>query len=171
MTIALIPESHIEELEKGKAEKFSRLMESYQQSSISGNVTKQEWMEVFGKCLSPRVACKRVGVSYGTYQKWRNTDPDFCRAINHYITLAYEELQASVMNRAIGYLEEDDNGEVVTDAMGRPVYSGGSDALAKAIMQQEGEMQADTVIEIKWGDDERVATIEGEVVKDDEDAA
>lgn len=93
-----------------------------------------EWLEAYGRTLTPRIACECAGVSLAAYRNWRKTDPVFCREYNETLENALEELQASVWARAVGYHQMDEDGMPVYDASGKPVYAGGSDKLAVALL-------------------------------------
>lgn len=95
---------------------------------------QKAWLDAYTKSLSPRLACISTGVSLAMYRRWRTTDPWFASRYNITLEAALEEVQSSVMARATGYLSADEDGNIITDAAGKPVYSGGSDRLAMALL-------------------------------------
>ena len=134
--IKLIPEDHIEELEKDEHEKFHKMLDSQAESKSKSWEAKEQWLAVFARALSPMIACKQAGVPNGTYRRWRTTDPRFCRALNRIIEEAHDELIGTAYARATGYLQEDQETEsgYQEDATGRPIRHGVSDRLAIALV-------------------------------------
>lgn len=133
----MISAAHIQRLEKERDEKLTNMLDSYEHEKQESWKQKEQWLEVFERCLSPTIASKQIGVSLHTYRRWRNTDPEFCRAINRSLELAHEELQGSAYSRATGYLKPSDETEsgYEEDAAGTPIRYGSSDRLAIAILQ------------------------------------
>jgi len=131
---------YIRKLEEARQEGYERMLESYNENLVVSHPEKERWLEMYAKCLSPTIACRQSGTSMGSYKRWRGTDPDFCRAMNVAIAHGRENLLGSVMSRATGYVQEDEDGNIITDALGNPIYSGGSDTLAKALLASEMDL-------------------------------
>ena len=131
----LIPLSHIEDLEKEQHDKFRNMVEAHGKSTVEGNPAKQRWLAIYARTLSLKLACEQADVPYDTYRRWRSKDATFCRAINDCILASRDELVGATLVRATGYLRHNpDTGEIETDATGKPIYYGGSDTLAKALL-------------------------------------
>ena len=141
--IKLIPEGHIEELEKEEHEKFHKMLDSQAESKSKSWETKEQWLAVFARSLSPTIACKQAEVPNGTYRRWRSTDPRFCRALNHILEEAHDELIGTAYARATGYLQADQETEsgYQEDATGRPIRHGVSDRLAIALVNANQKAQ------------------------------
>ena len=153
--IKLIPEDHIEELEKEEHEKFHNMLDSQAESRSKSWEAKEQWLAVFARSLSPAVACKQAEVPQGTYRRWRATDPRFCRALNHVIEEAHDELIGTAYARATGYLQADPETEsgYQEDATGRPIRHGVSDRLAIALVnanQKAQDVSAPVVINVNF---------------------
>ena len=153
--IKLIPEDHIEELEKDEHEKFHKMLDSQAESKSKSWEAKERWLAVFARSLSPMVACKQAEVSKDTYRRWRATDPRFCRALNHIIEEAHDELIGTAYARATGYLQADQETEsgYQEDATGRPIRHGVSDRLAISLVnanQKAKEATAPLTININF---------------------
>lgn len=151
--IKLIPEEHIEELEKEAHEKFHKMLDSQTESKSKSWQIKEQWLAVFARSLSPTIACKQAEVPVGTYRRWRSTDPRFCRALNHIIEEAHDELIGTAYARATGYLQADLETEsgYQEDATGRPIRHGVSDRLAISLVganQKAQERSAPLTINI-----------------------
>ncbi|MEM6771662.1 MAG: hypothetical protein AAF597_13845 [Bacteroidota bacterium] len=104
-------------------------------SKAAQRANQERFLGVFSRCLSPKLACKQAEVSRKTYQSWRSTDVWFAERLNQIMEDWREELLSSAVTRAIGYTVEDDDGNLATDASGKVVYQGGSDQLARALLQ------------------------------------
>ena len=102
---------------------------------------KERWLELFNQCLSPQLACKQLGISSTTYRKWRQTDSWFCEQLNEIIGDWKGELLASSISRAVGYVREDEDGNIETDAQGKIIRHGASDQLAKVLLQFDDEVK------------------------------
>ncbi len=144
--IKLISEDHIEELEKDEHEKFHKMLDSQADAKSQSWKLKEQWLAVFARSLSPTIACKQAEVSKGTYRRWRATDPRFCRALNHIIEEAHDELIGTAYARATGYLQEDQETEsgYQEDATGRPIRHGVSDRLAIALVNANQKAEVAT---------------------------
>ena len=103
---------------------------------------KERWIELFSQCLSPQLACKQLSVSVSTYRNWRQTDSWFCEQLNEVIGDWKGELIASSISRAVGYVREDENGNIETDAQGKIIRHGASDQLAKVLLQFDDETKS-----------------------------
>ena len=116
---------------------------------------KERWLELFSQCLSPQLACKQIGISTTTYRKWRQKDSWFCEQLNEIIGDWKGELLASTISRAVGYVREDENGNIETDAQGKVIRYGASDQLAKALLQLDddakGKSDASVTVVIDMG--------------------
>ena len=153
--IKLVPEEHIEDLEKEEHEKFHKMLDSQAEAKSKSWETKEQWLAVFARSLSPSVACKQAEVPTGTYRRWRTTDPRFCRALNHIIEEAHDELIGTAYARATGYLQKDQETEsgYQEDATGRPIRHGVSDRLAIALVnanQKAQEQNAPLTINVNF---------------------
>jgi len=153
--IKLVPEEHIEELEKEEHEKFHKMLDSQTESKSKSWETKEQWLAVFARSLSPTIACKQAEVPNGTYRRWRATDPRFCRALNHIIEEAHDELIGTAYARATGYLQADPESEsgFQEDATGRPIRHGVSDRLAISLVtanQKAQDVSAPVVINVNF---------------------
>lgn len=174
----LIEESHIKQLEDDRHEAFHKMMDQQEAASLDGNPRKQEWLAVYARCLSPSLACKQTGVPISTYQAWRKKDPDLCRGINLAISQAHDELRGAVIVRATGYLQNDpQTGEIERDATGKPIYRGGSDVLAKKLLEIDtdtGKSTSPVSITINtgafWQDDAAVVVEQGGEVLEHDDS-
>ena len=100
---------------------------------------KERWLELFSQCLSPQLACKQLGINISTYRSWRQKDSWFCEQLNEIIGDWKGELLASTIARAVGYVREDENGNIETDAQGKVIRYGASDQLAKALLQLDDD--------------------------------
>jgi len=132
----LVPLDHIEKLEHNEHEAFVSMLNNYEEQKEVSDSTKEQWLAIYARCLSPSVACKQLDISVDTYRKWRSNDPRFCRSLNACIEQAQEELVGSVLTRATGYTradEETDSGHV-EDSSGKVLRFGASDTLAKAVL-------------------------------------
>ncbi len=135
----LISADHIRKLEDEEQDKYHRVLDNYTQNRDAADGTKELWLGVYARCLSPIVACRQSGVSLATYKKWRNTDAAFCRALNNCIADSMDELKGSVLARATGYTRPCDvnaptDSGLEEDAEGKIIRHGASDALAKAVL-------------------------------------
>ena len=141
--IKLIPEDHIESLEQEQHEKFSKMLDSQADARSKSWETKEQWLAIFARSLSPTVACKQAQVPVGTYRRWRNSDPQFCRALNLIISEAHDEMLGTAYARATGYLQADPNSEsgYQEDATGRPIRHGVSDRLAISLVNANQKAQ------------------------------
>lgn len=154
--LKLVPEHHIEKLEKEQHEKFHNMLDSHMKSKRRSMKTKEQWLEIFRRCLSPQLACKQTQLSIKTYQRWRKTDPWFCRKLNEIIEEAHEEMIGSAYARATGYYKPDLETEsgFEEDATGRPIRHGMSDRLAIAMIngsQRAAEQSPSNVtVVINW---------------------
>jgi len=153
--IKLVPENHIEELEKEEHEKFHKMLDAQSESKSKSWETKEEWLAVFARSLSPTIACKQTGVPNGTYRRWRASDPRFCRALNQIIAEAHDELIGTAYARATGYLQADDEtgSGFQEDATGRPIRHGVSDRLAMSLVsanQKAQEVSSPVVINVNF---------------------
>ncbi|TCO77151.1 hypothetical protein [Chromatocurvus halotolerans] len=111
---------------------------SYGISKAMKRQNQERWLELFGKCLSPKLACKQAGISMATYNKWRTNDVWFAEQLNQVMEDWRSELLSSAVTRAIGYVQRDeDTGKVVTDADGKVVYHGASDSLTRALLNMD----------------------------------
>jgi len=98
---------------------------------------QQTFLEIFSRCMSPKLACKQSGVSASTYSKWRRTDSWFAEHLNSVIEEWEQQVVTSAVARAIGYTRIDPKtGEVEVDADGKVIYHGASDNMAKAILER-----------------------------------
>ncbi len=153
--IKLIPENHIEELEKSEHDKFHKMLDSQAESKSKSWDAKERWLAVFARSLSPMVACKQAEVPQGTYRRWRATDPRFCRALNHIIDEAHDELIGTAYARATGYLQADPETEsgYQEDATGRPIRHGVSDRLAISLInanQKAQDVSSSVIINVNF---------------------
>ena len=153
--IKFVPEEHIEELEKEEHEKFHKMLDSQADAKSRSWQTKEQWLAVFARSLSPTIACKQAEVPNGTYRRWRATDPRFCRALNHILEEAHDELIGTAYARATGYLQADQETEsgYQEDATGRPIRHGVSDRLAISLVnahQKAQDLSAPVVINVNF---------------------
>lgn len=133
--LKLVPEIDIQEMEDDQQKALDRMLEQQLVTRSEAWKEKEAWLSVFAITLSPKLACKRTGVSNDRYRRWRKTCPQFCRALNQVIQEANEELVGSALARATGYLRrEDETNEIVADGEGRPIRFGASDSLARSIL-------------------------------------
>lgn len=137
--LQIISAEHIQKLEEAEQDKYHRVLDNYQQNRDAADGTKELWLGVYARGLSPSVACRQSGVSLATYKRWRNTDAAFCRAINNVIVDSMDELKGSVLARATGYVRLADVNEPTDsgyeeDASGKIIRHGASDTLAKAVL-------------------------------------
>lgn len=103
---------------------------------------KERFLELMSQCLSPKLACKQLGISTKTYRKWRTSDSWFCEQLNHIIQDWKGELVTSSIGRAVGYVREDeDTGEIETDAQGKIIHYGASDRLAITLLNADRKEQ------------------------------
>jgi hypothetical protein len=113
---------------------------SHEISKAMKRQNQERWLELFSKCLSPKLACKQAGVSMGTYSKWRSTDVWFAEQLNQVMEDWRSELLSSAVTRAIGYVQRDpETGEVQTDGEGKVIYHGASDSLTRALLNMDRE--------------------------------
>ena len=54
--IKLVPEEHIEELEKEEHEKFHKMLDSQAEAKSQSWKSKEQWLAVFARSLSPTIA-------------------------------------------------------------------------------------------------------------------
>lgn len=153
--IKLVSEDHIEELEKEQHEKFHKMLDAQTESKSKSWDTKEQWLSVFERSLSPTIACKQAGVPNGTYRRWRASDPRFCRALNQIIAEAHDELIGTAYARATGYLKPSEETETgyEEDATGRPIRHGVSDRLAISLInanQKAQDVSAPVVINVNF---------------------
>lgn len=66
---------------------------------------EQAFLSVLGASLNASLACRRVGVSYESYRRRREKDPDFDRLVRLAVGRACDELEGSLYSRAL--LESD----------------------------------------------------------------
>jgi len=103
---------------------------------------KERFLELLSQCLSPKLACKQLGISTGTYRRWRSSDSWFCEELNHIIQDWKGELVTASIGRAIGYVRNDEEtGEIETDAQGKIIRHGASDRLAIALLNADRKEQ------------------------------
>ncbi len=135
----LVPMDHIKKLEDDENNAFNKMIVAYDDQKRQSDDQKEQWLAIYGKCLSPSVACKQTGISLETYKRWRSKDPSFCRGINTCIESARDELLGSALNRAIGYTRPDPDNptEPETDFDGRVIRHGASDTLAKRLLEMD----------------------------------
>ncbi len=150
----LVPQDHIEKLKEQEHESYVSMLMNYAEQKEASDTTKEQWLAVYARSLSPSVACKQIGVSLDTYRRWRNSDPRFCESLNACIEQAKEELVGSVLSRATGYTRLDEDGKLEEDAEGKIIRYGASDALAKAVLgldkpEAEDKDSVRVVIDIK----------------------
>lgn len=137
----LVPETTIQRIKNEEAEHQQHLESidydpRYNELEVmQTRQRKERWLELFGQCFSPQLACKQLGISQQTYRKWRQTDSWFCEQLNETITDWKDELLTSSLSRAVGYVRDDENGNIETDAAGKIIRYGASDQLAKAFLQ------------------------------------
>ncbi|MEM8492160.1 MAG: hypothetical protein AAF756_15170 [Pseudomonadota bacterium] len=142
-----VPDERLEKMKEAEAKRLAQYEErGYDPGSAAHVVSKaaqranqERFLEVFSRCLSPKLACKQAEVSSTTYQKWRSTDVWFAEQLNQVMEDWREELLSAAVTRAIGYTTVDDDGNLTTDASGKVVYHGGSDQLARALLQLGGD--------------------------------
>jgi len=111
---------------------------------------KERFLELLSQCLSPKLACKQLGISTKTYRGWRSSDSWFCEQLNHIIQDWRGELLTSSIGRAVGYVRNDkDTGEIETDAQGKIIRYGASDRLAITLLNAERkEQESNQVVNI-----------------------
>ena len=136
----LITAEHIKKLEAIEQEKYHKVLDNYHQNRDAADGTKELWLGVYARCLSPSIACWQSGVSLATYKRWRSTDAAFCRGLNNIIVEAKEELIGSVLSRATGYTQACDIDDPTEsghkeDSSGKVIRYGASDQLARSILQ------------------------------------
>ena len=116
---------------------------------------KERFLELLSQCMSPKLACKQLGISTTTYRHWRSTDSWFCEELNHIIQDWKGELVTSAIGRAIGYVRLDkETGEIETDAQGKVIRHGASDRLAINLLnaeKREQEMNTNVTINLNMG--------------------
>jgi hypothetical protein len=143
---------------------------SHEISKAMKRQNQERWLELFSKCLSPKLACNQSGVSIATYNKWRSTDVWFAERLNEVMEDWRAELLSSAVTRAIGYVQRDpETGEVETDGEGKVVYHGASDSLTRALlnMDREDAARAGANVNVNinqkaFGMQEEAAAVEGE---------
>ena len=103
---------------------------------------KERFLELLSQCLSPKLACKQLGINTTTYRKWRTSDSWFCEELNHIIQDWKGELLTSSIGRAVGYVRNDkETGEIETDAQGKVIRYGASDRLAITLLNADRKEQ------------------------------
>lgn len=165
-----IPQERIIQLERKQKESFGKISNliGYEKTKLEKRNEQRDWLGIFKVTLSPKMACAGTNVSAAKYQGWRQTDPEFCKMYNDALKEFVEEMQGAVVNRAMGYRVASPDGTPAVDADGRPVYEGGSDRLAVAILGLEENRRPDltVAIEIVPRGKETKAVIEGEFYED-----
>ncbi len=131
---AMVSEDHIKKLDEERVQKLQNIVNTIEQEREKSWIQKQDWLAVFQQCLSVQITCNRLEISKSKYKQWRNKDPDFCRNLNEIIADARQELMGSAIVRATGYVRNDSEGNVETDALGKPIYYNGSDSLARSLL-------------------------------------
>ena len=134
----LIPAVKLEELRLNNTDIFDHDKGSLEEWQ-SENRQQLAFLDAYRLCLSKNIACKRSGVSRKRFDRWKNNSYKFGLMLNNIIEDAAEELMGSVLVRATGYLKNGEDGEIETDATGKPIYYGGSDALAIALLKAGSE--------------------------------
>ena len=111
---------------------------------------KERFLELMSQCLSPKLACQQLGISTKTYRGWRTSDSWFCEQLNHIIQDWKGELLTASIGRAVGYVREDeDTGEIETDAQGKIIHYGASDRLAVTLLNADRkEQESNQVVNI-----------------------
>jgi len=165
-----IPNDFIASLEMKRQKALSNVLNAHEKAITANDEDKELWLSTYARCLSPSIACRQSGISLSRYGNWKKEDPDFCRSMNRCIAHAREDLLGSVMSRATGYVQEDEDGNIITDALGNPIYSGGSDVLAKALLASEMDLPKDSNAQVTVTVNLGAllggpAAIEGELVK------
>jgi hypothetical protein len=116
---------------------------------------KERFLKLLSQCMSPKLACKQLGISTKTYRHWRSTDSWFCEELNHVIQDWKGELVTSAIGRAIGYVRLDkETGEIEADAQGKIIRHGASDRLAINLLnaeKREQDMNANITINLNMG--------------------
>lgn len=143
-----VPESKLEAIRAQEQETVKRWEaanydpKAHQAETVMKRHRQEQFLEIFRKCLSPKLACKQVGISVATYRKWRNTDSWFAEQLNEAMSDWREELLGSAVSRAIGYTAANpETGELITDASGKVKYFDGSDSLARALLNMDSDEQ------------------------------
>ena len=133
----LVTDDHIKKLEQKENDALNRMYAQFEKSKLESWERKERWLAIYARCLSPSVACRQTEISIDNYNKWRKTDPRFCRGLNKCIKMAEEELMGSVLGRATGYTKPCDpeaptDSGLEEDGSGKVIHYGASDTLAKA---------------------------------------
>lgn len=130
--LKLIPEDVIEAVEQ-KQTTNPGLQEHNKKAK------QEEWLAVFERCLSVKIACERVGISPHGYRYWKKTDAEFLRELNRILADWQTELVSTSLAKAIGYVRKDDEtNEIETDAYGTVIRYGNEPSLAKYFMDAMG---------------------------------
>ena len=146
----MIPQETIDQLRAIVREKRSvvPIAEHNKETLQKKRSLQLEWLATFSKLLSPAMTCKRLEIPYATYSNWKK-DPEFLELYNETLVAAKEELQGAVLVRAMGNQQSDELGNPLFDPNGRPVYSGGSDRLAIALLGLEQKSTAPISVSIE----------------------
>lgn len=134
-----VPETKLEAMRKAEEERIKRWQEvnydpaNHVAASVDRRQRQERFLEVFAKCLSPKLACKQSGVSMAAYRKWRRTSTWFAEQLNGVMEEWEHEAQASIAGRIIGYTVEDSETEsgLKEDASGKVRYFDASDSLGR----------------------------------------
>ena len=148
----LIPESAIIEREKRYNERHRLMLGTPQYVELTRDKRRlqRDWLSVYQSVLSPTIANRRLGISQGQYEGWRDHDPIFAKMFNETLELIRGELAGAAVGRAIGEAVADDDGNHALDALGRPIYRNGSDRLMVALLGLESkEQSADVMVNIE----------------------
>ena len=138
----IVPQSQIDEMRKHQKKG------PFTPAQAEAEERKALWLAVFEKCLSPKIACRRIGISMNTYRLWKTNDPDFAEALNESLYDWREELHSSALGRAIGYTKPSSETEsgFDEDAEGKPIRYNASDPMAKMYLQGQinrADLEAD----------------------------
>ena len=118
------------------------------------------FLELLQRCGSPAVAARLAGIDlHSDYAKWRQRDWRFAEALNEIVTIGLDEAMHSAVNRATGYLKQDESTEsgFVEDATGKPIRFGASDTLQNTLLKRwigdpdEGKPKAPVSITLNFG--------------------
>lgn len=131
-----------EEAHQGRLKEMAYNPQFNQVEVQQAHERKERFLELLSQCFSPSLACNQLGISVGTYRRWRSTDSWFCEELNHIIQDWKAELLTSSIGRAVGYVRNDkETGEFETDAQGKVIRYGASDRLAINLLNAEQKDQ------------------------------
>ena len=160
----LIPEADIalmEEKDEIRRENYGRdhgytkleVREHFDERDRKRRSRQAPFLAAFEHCKSIQLARKMSGTPPDDYRIWRHADAVFCRSMNEVYAEQLDELRLAVVARAAGVAEGDSDmvEGVEVDALGVPIRTGASDAMAKMLLDDaegKGEAGAEVVVNI-----------------------